>query len=104
MISPLTLAQKFASALPATGGWLAQVPAKIFDEVGIGAAIVLTLAGMAMHWHLPRHRMSMEERMKDGKMTEKEARRQLQFYTWCAPVATLLGVAVLVVVLFDLSR
>ena len=98
------LAQKLASALPAPVGWLAQAPVKIFDEVGIGAAILLTLTGMAMHWHLPRHRMSMEERMKDGKMTEEEARHQLRFYMWCAPVATLLGVAVLVVVLFDLSR
>ena len=98
-----TLAQQLAGTLPAAAAILAQGSSKLFDEIGISAAIVLTVVGMAMHWHLPRHRMSMEERMKDGKMTEAEARRQLRFYSWCAPIATLLGVAVLFVVLLDLN-
>ena len=104
MISPLTLAQKLASALPAPSGWLAQLPAKIFDEVGIGAAILLTLAGMAMHWRLPRQRMSFEEQVKDGKLTEAAAQRRLRIYGWCAPAATLLGVAVLVLALLGLMQ
>jgi hypothetical protein len=80
-----------------------ELAAMLFDEVAVGAAVVLTSTGMAMSWHLPRHRMSMEERMKDGKMTETEARRQLRFYSWCAPIATLSGVAVLLAVLLDLN-
>ena len=98
-----TLAQQLAGTLPASAAILAQGSSKLFDEIGISAAIVLTVVGMVMHWHLPRHRMSMEERMKDGKLTEAEARRQLRFYSWCAPIATVIGVAVLVVVLLDLN-
>ena len=101
MIAKLT--PKLASVLPPSGAWLAQALARIFNEVGIGAAIVLTVTGMALHWHLPRHRMSMEERVKDGKLTDGEARRQLRFYSWCAPIATLLGVALLVAELFNFS-
>ena len=99
-----TISDQLAGWLPTTGALLAQASANLFDEFGIGAAIVLTLAGMAMNWHLPRHRMSMEERVKDGKLTPDEAERRLRFFGWCAPVATLLGVGVLVVVLFDLTK
>lgn len=99
-----SLAQKLSHAIPAVGVIFAQAPIRTSDEVGIGVAVTLTLTGMALHWHLPRHRMSMEERMKDGKLTEEEVQRRLRFYGWCAPIATLLGVAVLVVVLFNLSR
>lgn len=98
-----TLSQTLANLLPAPAAILVQESSSLVDEVGIVAAVVLTITGMALHWHLPRHRMSMEERLKDGKMTEAEARRQVRFYSWCAPVATLLGVGVLVVVLLDLS-
>ena len=79
------------------------VAAKAFDELAIGAAILLTIAGMVMHWHLPRHRMSMEEHAKDDKVTADEARRRIKFYERAALIATLLGVAVLVVVLLDLT-
>ena len=91
-------------APPLVSALLAQATTRYFDEAGIGAAILLTLTGMALHWHLPRHRMSTEEHMKDGKLTEAEARRQIRFYSWCAPIATVAGVAVLIAVLFDLTR
>ena len=91
------------AALAIAGAAFAQVTPRNFDEIGIGAAILLTLTGMILHWHLPRHRMSMEERMKDGKMTDEEARRQIRFYSWCAPIATVSGVVVLLAVLFDMT-
>lgn len=76
----------------------------LFDEAGMAVAIVLTMAGLALHLYLPRHQMSVEERVKDGNMTETEARRQMRFYRWCAPVVTLLGVALLALTLYDLAR
>ncbi len=91
------------AALPLTSAVLAQVTTRYFDEAGIGAAILLTLTGMVLHWHLPRHRMSTEEHMKDGKLTEVEARRQIRFYSWCAPIATVAGVVVLIAVLIDMT-
>ena len=99
----LLASHSFKTAVPLTGALLAQATPRYFDEAGIGAAILLTLTGMMLHWHLPRHRMSMEERMKDGKMTEDEARRQIRFYSWCAPIATVAGVVVLIAVLFDMT-
>ena len=83
---------------------LAQETTRYFDEAGIGAAILLTVTGMILHWHLPWPRMSTDEQMKDGKLTVEEARRQIRFYSWCAPIATVAGILVLEAVLLDLMR
>lgn len=80
-----------------------EIPSHIFDEVGIGAAILLSLTGMLLQWRAHRHRMEIEERLKDDEIAEHEARRQLRFYQWCAPIATGLGILVLLVVLADLN-
>ena len=80
---------------------LAQHSSRVFDAGGLTAALVLTVIGMTLHWYQPSHRMSLEERVKDGKITADEARRQIMFYNRFAPVATLLGVIVLAVVLVD---
>lgn len=74
----------------------------LIDELGLGAAVVLTLIGTAMFWHAPRQRMSLEEHVKDGDLTEDEARRRIRFYAWCAPFATMIGVVLLIVALYDL--
>ncbi len=81
---------------------LAFISTKSFSEAGLAAALVLTLVGVALHWNQPRHRMSLEERVKDGKVTPDEARRQILFYERFAPVATMLGILLLGVVLFEL--
>lgn len=81
-----------------------EITSRSFNEAGVAAAIVLTAIGMALHWHQPQHRMSLEERVKDGKITGDEARRQILFYNRFAPIATLLGVLVLCLVLFDLMQ
>ena len=80
---------------------LAQVTLHVFSATGLMAALVLTVIGMSLHWYQPNHRMGLEERVKDGKITAEEARRQILFYTRFAPVATLLGVILLTVVLVD---
>ncbi|MSU51050.1 MAG: hypothetical protein EXS37_18500 [Opitutus sp.] len=74
-----------------------------FSEFGVASAILLAVIGMVLHWRMPQHRMSMEERMKDGDISEDEARRRIRFYAWGAPVATILGIGMLVLVLFDLG-
>lgn len=75
---------------------------KSFSEAGLAVALVLTFAGVALQWHQNNHRMSLEERVKDGKVSEDEARRQILFYSRFAPIATVLGIALLGLVLFDL--
>lgn len=84
--------------------FLATEPAPLVDELGVTVSILLTVAGLALHLYLPRHRMAVEERVKDSKMTEAEARRQVRFYERCAPTVTLLGVALVALVVYDLSQ
>ena len=67
----------------------------IQQEFGFAVAMVLTFLGMVLHWQLPRQRMAMEERMKDGKLTEMQARRRLKIFHWCAPAVTLTGIVLL---------
>jgi hypothetical protein len=72
-----------------------QLAMPLQQELGLAIAMVLTFLGMVMHWRLPRQRMAMEEQMKDGKMTEMQARRRLRLFNWFAPAVTLTGIALL---------
>lgn len=76
----------------------------IQQELGLAIAMVLTFAGMVLHWQLPRQRMSMEERMKDGKLTEMQARRRLRIFHWCAPAITLMGIFLLLGVMLAFAE
>jgi hypothetical protein len=76
----------------------------MLDEFGVGLAIALTVAGVTMHWRLPRQRMSIEERVKDGKLSEEAAQRWIKIYGWCAPTATVLGVLVLVLTMLGVMN
>ena len=84
--------------------FFAQAPSKWFDGVTLGAAVVLTILGVVMFWHAPRHRMSVEEHTKDGEMTEDEGRRRIRFFAWCAPAATTIGLVLLVLAIYDMSQ
>lgn len=83
---------------------LAQAQALILDEVGVVIAVLITLTGIVLQFYGARHRMSVEERVKDSKMTEDEARRQIRFYSYCAPIVTLIGATLLVVAILDMAR
>ncbi|MCX6953284.1 MAG: hypothetical protein NTV51_14115 [Verrucomicrobia bacterium] len=77
---------------------------KLFDELGVAGAILLTMAGLGLHVYRANHRMTVEERVKDSRMTEAEARRQMKFYALCAPVVSLLGVGLLALALYDMAQ
>lgn len=83
---------------------LAQMPSRLFDELGVAGAILLTMAGLGLHLYRANHRMTVEERVKDSRMTEAEARRQMKFYALWAPVVTVLGVVLLSLAIYDLAR
>jgi hypothetical protein len=98
------LTQPLANTLAPLGALFGEIAGTpYFNEVSVAAAVLLTVVGTAMHWHLPRHRMSMEERVKDGKMTVTTARRRVLLYKLGAPFATVLGMAVLAAVLLGLE-
>lgn len=81
----------------------AQLAASLLDEASVALAILLTLLGVMLHFYQPRHQMSVEERVKDNKMTEDEARRQIRFYKICAPCVTMLGVVFLAFAFYDMG-
>ena len=60
-------------------------------EIVFGAGALLTLIGVMVQWQLPRRRMSMEERKKDGRLTEAQAERRIRMQAWLAPCLTVLG-------------
>lgn len=76
---------------------------QLLDEMGVGVAILLTLAGIALHLYRPKHLMSVEEQVKDSRITEDEARRQMRFLRLWAPLFTLIGVALLSLAIYDLA-
>jgi hypothetical protein len=86
------------------GSTLAELPADILDESGIAAALLLSVAGIALRFYTPHRQMATEELVKDGKLTPEEARRQMRFLEWAAVVVPVLGVLILAWVLFDLAN
>lgn len=69
------------------------------SEIGAAAGVLLTLVGVRLCWRAPRYRMSIEERAKDGKITEREARRKIAMLAWLGPAIALAGCALFAVVI-----
>jgi hypothetical protein len=98
---------KFAvfKILPAgLGATLGELPAGMLDEGGIVAALLLSVAGIGLRFYTPHRQMATEELVKDGKLTPEEARRQMRFLERTSLAVSVLGVAILAWVLFDLAR
>ena len=74
---------------------VAALSSLVWKEIIVGCAVVITLLGVRLCWGAPRYRMSMEERAKDGALTEDEARRKIRFMAWFGPAVTILGCALL---------
>lgn len=87
----------FHFALP-----LAETMDPWWDEVGLGIAVVLTFIGMIMHWIEPRRRMSAEEHVKDGDLTEEQARWRIKMFGRVAFWVTVIGVGLLVWTVFQM--
>ena len=78
---------------------LLALSALVWKEIAAGCAVVITLLGVRLCWRAPRYRMSIEERAKDGALTEDEARRKIKFMGWFGPAVTVVGCALLSVVI-----
>ncbi len=68
-------------------------------ELAMGGSALVMLIGAWLCWGAPRYRMSLEERVKDGKMTDDLARRRILQSQWTGPVVTSIGVALLAYVI-----
>ena len=69
------------------------------QELAMGGAATVMLIGAWLCWGAPRYRMTLEERVKDGKMTDDAARRRILQSQWTGPVVTSIGVALLAYVI-----
>ncbi len=76
----------------------------MLDEVGLTVVVIITIVGILLRLYVPRHRMEVEEHMKNGKITEDEARRQIKFLETSTSVLTIVGLVLLVLVLIDMAE
>ncbi len=90
-----TRAKLLLADLNVTGGGWAVIPASILQELGMACAAAVTLWGAWLCWTAPRHRMSVEERAKDGHITEDDARRRVHIRSRLGPGMVIAGVLVL---------
>jgi hypothetical protein len=65
-------------------------------EIAFGLGVLLTLAGVHLQWHLPRRQMSLEERKKDGHLTEAGATRWIVWQRYSAPAFTVAGAILMI--------
>jgi len=73
---------------------IALAPATV-QELTLGGATLVILLGMWLCWGAPRYRMSIEESMKDGKMTARDADHRIRRSQWMGPCVTIIGVGLL---------
>jgi hypothetical protein len=73
----------------------------VTQEVGLIAAAMVTVLGMWLCWEAPRSRMTLEERVKDGRISSEEARRRISRNQWFGPLVTVIGIALLAVALLN---
>lgn len=67
----------------------------VLQELMVGAATLVVLLGVWLCWGAPRYRMSIEESVKDGKLTGREAERRIRWNQWVGPCVTTVGVGLL---------
>lgn len=65
------------------------------QELMLGGATVVILLGMWLCWGAPNYRMSLEEQVKDGKMSGRDADRRIRRSQWMGPCVTVIGVGLL---------
>lgn len=109
MLSDSTGLPDFVTQLAGTGepaGAMAMLAwtTAVATETGLAIGAALTLGGLLLHVRLGRHRMSAEEGMKDGRLTEAQAVMTIRLWAAAAPTLTLLGAMVLVAALAGYLR
>lgn len=93
-VAPLALGIRLADM----NRWLTQV-SPTAAGLTFGGGAILMLLGLYLRWRLPEYRMLAEERTKEGRLTEEQARFRIQILRFSGPAAVLIGI-VLFTVLF----
>jgi len=73
----------------------------LMKEIALGVAAAITLWGIRLSWTASDDQMSIEESVKDGRLTDEQARRKIRQLAWFGPLVTLAGVTFLCAVLLQ---
>lgn len=65
--------------------------------------ICITLVGVWLQWNLPMWHARIEDRHKDGRLSEMQMRRRMQHAQLSAMICTGMGMAVLIVALIGFA-
>lgn len=65
------------------------------QELALAVSAGVTLLGVYLCWIAPRYRMSLEEHVKDGHVSEEKARKKIRMMGWLGPAVCSLGVGAL---------
>jgi hypothetical protein len=80
---------------------LAELMSYRAERVAFVAAVMLTLSGVYLLWSGPRQRMSMEEHVKDGDLSEDVGERRLRIRVWIAALMIVAGLGFVILVTFS---
>ena len=69
-------------------------PLVVRESAVVGAAVI-TLLGVWLCWQAQDQQTSIEERAKDGDLTEEQARRRIRLVGWFGPAVAVIGVGLL---------
>jgi hypothetical protein len=67
------------------------------QEICLVLAILITLAGVWMHWHMHHYHMGAEEAMKERKLSAEQVDRRLKVMRTSAGALTIIGMSLLIV-------
>ncbi len=68
------------------------------QELALGGATLVVLLGIWLCWGAHEQRMTIEEALKDGKVSADDAHRKILRITWVGPSVIVFGVALLTLV------
>jgi hypothetical protein len=78
------------------------LPQYVWGALGCGGAFC-ALLGMWYAWQRQWHRSDVEEKLKERKVTEDQAQRQIRFIEIRAALLICAGVALVIISLFNLG-
>lgn len=73
------------------------------EIIGI-CGLIVSLISIWIHWDMQYRVSAIEDRHKDGRISEAEMAKKIQFWKIFAPALTLVGVALLSVAAFGLLK
>lgn len=73
------------------------------EIIGI-CGLIVSLISIWIHWDMQYRVSAIEDRHKDGRISEAEMAKKIQFWKFFAPALTLVGVALLSVAAFGLLK